>query len=144
MSGIAAYAADANQAVADEVIAVTKAQWAAGRAKNMAEAGKNIADDYTEFNGDAATRIEGKALSGRIEEANSKDPGVELLSEMLNPKVQVYGDTAILSYNFLGITQGKDGKVASNRAKSTRIYVKQGGKWMLVHANFQPDPKPSN
>ena len=53
-----------------------------------------------------------------------------------NPKVQVYGDVAILSYNFVGMTQDKEGKTEPVRAKSTRVYAKQTGKWMLVHANF--------
>jgi len=61
---------------------------------------------------------------------------------MANPKVQLYGDVAILSYNYVGLIQGKDGKVEPSRAKSTRVYVKQGGRWMLVHANFGADPLP--
>ena len=144
VSGVAAQAADSNQAVADEVIAITKAQWAAGRAKNPVESNKTIADDYTELNSDASTRVEGKALAMRLEEASQKDPSVQLVDEMLNPRVQVYGDTAILSYNYLGMSQAKDGKVTTTRAKSTRVYAKLGGKWMLVHANFQADPKPAN
>jgi ketosteroid isomerase-like protein len=58
--------------------------------------------------------------------------------------VQVYGDVAILSYNFLGYMQDKDGMVKPNRAKSTRVYAKQGGKWILVHANFAADPLPQD
>jgi ketosteroid isomerase-like protein len=127
---------------ADEVIAVTKSIWAAENAKNVAEAMKYIADDYTEFNGDFSTRLDGKALSMHLFEANAKDPGVSLVSEMANPKVQLYGDVAILSYNYVGLTQGKDGKIEPSRAKSTRVYVKQGGHWMLVHANFGADPLP--
>jgi ketosteroid isomerase-like protein len=127
---------------ADEVIAVTKAQWAAENTKNVAEAMKNIADDYTEFNSDFSTRLEGKGLATRLSEANAKAAGVVLVSEMANPKVQVYGDVAILSYNYVGLTQEKDGKVEPSRAKSTRIYVKQGGRWMLVHGNFGADPLP--
>jgi len=127
---------------ADEVIAVTKAQWAAENAKNLAEAMKNIADDYTEFNSDFSTRLDGKAMAMRLSEASNKDTGVPLASEMANPKVQVYGDVAILSYNYVGLTQGKDGKVEPSRAKSTRVYVKQGGHWMLVHSNFGADPLP--
>ena len=61
---------------------------------------------------------------------------------MLNPKVQVYGDTAILSYNFFGLEQDKDGKVKPTRATSSRVYVKQDRKWRLVHANFGADPLP--
>jgi ketosteroid isomerase-like protein len=137
-----ATAQQSKMSAADEVIAVTKAQWAADNAKNVAEGMKNTADDYTEFNSDFSTRLEGKALATRLSEANSKAAGVALVSEMANPKVQVYGDVAILSYNYVGLTQDKDGKIEPSRAKSTRVYVKQGGRWMLVHANFGADPLP--
>ena len=137
-----AHAQASNKQVADEIIAIVKAQWAAGAMKNTAEAMKNIADEYTEFNADYATRLDGKAVSVRLSEAGDKDSGKSLASEMANEKVQVYGDVAILSYNFMGLGADKDGKTTPNRAKSTRVYVKQGGKWMLVHANFAADPLP--
>ena len=35
-----------------------------------------------------------------------------------------------------------DGDTKPARAKSTRVFVNQGGKWMMVHANFAPDPVP--
>ena len=124
---------------ADEVIAVTKAQWKAEMAKNTAEAMKNIADDYTEFNSDYATRLEGKALSMRLSDATAGGSGGLVAAEMANAKVQVYGDVAILSYNFVGVSKDKDGKTEPTRAKSTRVYVKKGGQWWLVHANFGAD-----
>src|SRR4026208_813049 len=82
----------ADQAVADAVIALTKAQWAAGikDPTNVAEQTKDMADDYTEFNGDYATRLDGKALASRMAEASGKDASKGLLAEMANPKVQVY------------------------------------------------------
>jgi len=103
---------------------------------------KNVADDYTEFNSDYSTRLDGKALNVRLSEAADKDAGKSLAGEMANEKVQVYGDVAILSYNYVGLSQDKDGKTEPSKAKSTRVYVKQGGKWMLVHANFGADPSP--
>lgn len=151
LSGIAimssaTYAQGSNQQVSDEIISIVKAQWAAEAADpgNIAEQFKNIADDYTEFNGDYATRLDGKALIMRLAEPGGKDPNRTAAGEMLNPKVQVYGDTAILTYNFAGVSRNKDGETKSNRAKSTRVYVKLNGKWKLVHANFAPDPKPTN
>jgi ketosteroid isomerase-like protein len=141
-TSIPAAAQTASPAVAEEIMGLVKAEWAAYARKNIAESQKNIAEDYTELNGQAATRVEGRALTGRLAEAGNKDPGTRIADEMLNPKVQVYGDAAILSYNFLGLEQDKDGKVKPTRAKSTRVYVKQGGKWMLVHANFATDPLP--
>ena len=135
----------ADQATADAVIAMTKAQWAAGMKDptNVTEQSKDMSDDYTEFNGDYATRLDGKAMSSRLAEASGKASGKTIAAEMANPKVQVYnGNTAILTYNYVGLTQDKDGKTEPNRAKSTRVYVKKGEKWTLVHANFGSDPLP--
>ena len=142
LSPLSALAQAANPQAADEVIALVKAEWAAGRQKNVADAMKSIAEDCTQFTADAATRVEGKALLTRTTEAGNKDSGTTLTDEMLNPKVQIYGDVAIVSYNYFGQAQDKDGKVTASRAKSTRVYAKQAGKWMLVHANFAPDPLP--
>ena len=61
-----------------------------------------------------------------------------VMGEMTNEKVQVYGDVAILTYNFIGAMKNKDGEVEPSLAKSTRVYAKIGGTWKLVHANFAP------
>lgn len=124
---------------ANEIMALTRAQWAAEDAnKPASEAWTSVADDYTEFNPVVPVLVQGKALSGRFYEANRQSGGSGVVSEMLNPHVQFYGDTAILSYNFAGVNKDKDGKMTPALAKSTRVYAKQGGKWMLVHANFAP------
>ena len=140
-----AFAQQADQATADAVIAMTKAQWAAGikDPTNVAELSKDMSDDYTEFNGQYATRLDGKAMNSRLAEAAGKDSGKTIGAEMANPKVQVYnGNVAILTYNYVGLTQDKDGKTEPTRAKSTRVFVKKDNKWMLVHANFGADPLP--
>jgi len=138
--------ANANQQVTNEIIAIVRAQWAAEIADpaNIAEQLKDMADDYTEFNGEYSTRLEGKPVMMKLLEPLGKDPNRTAASEMLNPKVQVYGDVAILSYNFAGVSKNKDGETKSYRAKSTRVYAKQNGKWKLVHANFAPDPLAKN
>ncbi len=137
--------AQADQAIADAVIALTKAQWAAGMKDptNVAEQSKDMSDDYTEFNADFATRVDGKAANMRLAEGVAKDSSKGTASEMLNAKVQVYnGDVAILTYNYAGTSIDKDGKTTPSRAKSTRVFVKKGDKWMMVHANFGADPVP--
>jgi ketosteroid isomerase-like protein len=124
---------------------MVKAQWAADikDPTNVAEQSKDTADDYTEFNGDYATRLDGKAMTVRLAEASAKDSGKRIAAEMANPKVQVYnGNVAILTYNYVGLTIDKDGKTTPGRAKSTRVFVKKGDKWVLVHANFAADPLP--
>jgi ketosteroid isomerase-like protein len=138
-----ASAQQADKAIADTVIAMTKAQWAAGMKDptNVAAQSKDLSDDYTEFNAQFATRLDGKTMNSQLLEAAGKDSGKGIAAEMANPKVQVYnGDVAILTYNYVGLTQDKDGKTTPDRAKSTRVFVKKDNKWVLVHANFGADP----
>ena len=140
-----ASAQQADQATADAVIAMVKAQWAAEikDPTNVVEQTKDMSDDYTEFNGDFSTRIDGKAMNSRLAEGVAKDSSKGTAAEMLNEKVQVYnGNVAILTYNYAGTSIDKDGKTTPSRAKSTRVFVKQGDKWMMVHANFGSDPVP--
>jgi ketosteroid isomerase-like protein len=124
---------------ADDVIAITKAQWAAEIAdKGSAEIMKDVADEYTEFNSGLPTRVDGKALATRMQEAASQGSGSLILAEMMNSKVQVYGSTAVLTYNFAGAAKSADGEIENIAAKSTRVYVKGKDGWKLVHANFAP------
>jgi len=123
----------------EEIIALTYKIWKAENDKDMATRNKYISDDYTEFNSDYATRIDGKTKNFTLSDANFSG-GTSLADEMLNPKVQVYGDVAILTYNFAGVIKDNDGKVVTSKAKSTRVYVKMNGTWKLVHANFGMDP----
>jgi ketosteroid isomerase-like protein len=136
MIGAPAQAGD-NPKVAAEVMALARAQWASEVAgEPMAQQNVTLADDYTEFNGDFPTLLIGKAMADRMGEVTPRDKA--MYSDMRNEHVQVYGDTAILTYNFAGLRREADGKVAPSLAKSTRVYVRQNGKWMLVHANFAP------
>lgn len=140
-----ASAQQADQATTDAVIAMVKAQWASEikDPTTVTEQMKDAADDYTEFNADYATRLDGKAMTTRLAEATGKASGKTIAAEMANPKVQVYnGNVAILTYNYVGVIQDKDGKTEPARAKSTRVFVKKGDKWVMVHANFGSDPAP--
>ena len=138
-------AQQADQATSDAVIAMVKAQWAAEikDPTSITEQMKDASDDYTELNAEYATRLDGKAMNSRLGEATGKASGKTVAAEMANPKVQVYnGNVAILTYNYVGVIQDKDGKTEPARAKSTRVFVKKGDKWVMVHANFGADPVP--
>ena len=129
--------------VTAEIMALARSQWAADIAgQPAARMMETVADDYTEFNGDYPTRIDGKAMA--VAMANIAPDVKSVYGDMQNAKVQTYGDTAILTYNYAGITRAADGKVRPSIAKSTRVYVRSGGKWMLVHANFAPVTVPAN
>ena len=70
----------------------------------MAQQNATLADDYTEFNGDFPTLLVGKTMSTRM--GRSRPTTRRCTSELQNGRVQVYGDTAILTYNFAGPARG--------------------------------------
>ncbi len=93
-----ASAQQADQAISDAVITTVKAQWAADikDPTNVAEQSKDQSEDYTEFNGQYATRVDSKATNSRLAEGAAKSSEKRIAAEMLNPKVQVYnGDVAV-------------------------------------------------
>lgn len=129
--------------VAAEIMALARSQWAADIAGQPgARLNETLADDYTEFNPDYPTRLDGKAMA--VAMAAIPPSTTSLYGDMQSAKVQVYGDTAILTYNYVGIGRSRDGDVSANRAKSTRVYVRSGGQWKLVHANFAPVTTPGD
>jgi len=52
--------------------------------------------------------------------------------ELLNPKVQMYGDTGVLTFNYEG--HSKDGKV--DKWNTTEVYHLANGEWKLVSSNW--------
>lgn len=138
LPGVVAAESHEEMSVEDEIIALTYAAWKADMDKDHAAGMAILADDYTEFNAQFPTRIDGKEMSGRLYEPQLASPGSVVAAEMANAKVQVYGDVAILTYNYHGLSTDKDGVVEPNLAKSTRVYAKIDGAWKLVHANFAP------
>jgi ketosteroid isomerase-like protein len=131
--------------IAAEVMAAARAQWAVETAGGpIAEEMATVADDYTEFNPDYPVRLDGKMANGKLYEATEKGGMKPIASEMMNPKVQVYGDVAILTYSFAGVNQTKDGKTKASAGKSTRVYARQNGQWKLVHAHFSSVETPKD
>lgn len=129
--------AEQNPKIAAEVMALARAQWASEKAgQTIPQQMVAMADDYTEFNQEYPTLLIGKAMAQKMAEVTPDTKSV--FSDMQNANVQVYGDTAILIYNYAGMTRSAEGKIKPSTAKSTRVYARQGGRWMLVHANFAP------
>jgi ketosteroid isomerase-like protein len=54
--------------------------------------------------------------------------------QMYNPRVQVYGDTAVLTYNS-SVSASFAGQPINYTAKMTSVYIKQGNTWRVVHGH---------
>ncbi len=124
--------------VAKELIGIIKSEWSAGMAKNISDAMKMVHDECTMFVPDFPNRLDGKEVIYKFWDAEASGGRSWVMMEMANEKVQVFGNTAILTYNFMAMQKDKDGKVKPLQTKSTRVYVNEGRKWLLVHANYAP------
>lgn len=54
---------------------------------------------------------------------------------MLDPQVQVFGDTALLTYYYSesGVSNGKE---FSSNGKASIVFVSQDGKWKAMHEHL--------
>ncbi len=57
--------------------------------------------------------------------------------DLLTPRVQVYGETGIVTYCRL-MTYNENGKPLWKTFNETRVFVKQDGKWKMVHFHRTP------
>ncbi len=57
--------------------------------------------------------------------------------DLLEPKLQVYGTTAIASYTFMLSRQGPEG-LAHRVHNESRVLVHQGGRWVVAHVHKSP------
>jgi ketosteroid isomerase-like protein len=60
-------------------------------------------------------------------------------TEMHQPKVTIRGDTAWIVY-YWSDSGEIDGKRFRSRGKSTRIFVKESGRWLCIHGHFTAVP----
>ena len=123
--------AAARDAEAQKLIEMERSAWEAIRSKQLAALENYFADDASVFVEGSAYRLSGKAnlLRGLAAFTESSD----LRSfQILEPQVQLLGDTALLSYYFTEAgTSG--GKEFSSAGKITMVFVKQDGVWRALH-----------
>lgn len=61
----------------------------------------------------------------------------------VQPRVQLYGDCAIVTYHFIETGEAEGGKLYAYEGKQTDVFVKKQGKWTLVHFHSSRVVKPS-
>lgn len=61
----------------------------------------------------------------------------EFRFDLLEPRLQLYGDTAIASYTFL-LSVSKDGVITRQSHNESRVLVRSEGSWKVVHVHKSP------
>ena len=118
-------------AESQKVIEVERNAWEAIKNKQPTALADYFAEDASMLVEGSAYRLSGKAsllrgLTAFIESTDLRS------YQMLEPQVQVLGDTALLTYYFTesGVSGGKD---YSSAGKISMVFVKQEGAWRALH-----------
>jgi hypothetical protein len=58
--------------------------------------------------------------------------------DLLEPRIQIYGDTAVVSYTFMLTRAHEDGHLTHRTHNESRVLVKENGQWSVVHVHKSP------
>ena len=94
----------------------------------------HVHPDFTQWGETAKTLREGKDAEVKGIEDWINEP-TKVATIMKEPKVTVRGDTAWITYYWEDEGTSK-GKPFATRGKSTRIFVKEDGKWLCIHGHY--------
>ena len=62
----------------------------------------------------------------------------EFRYDLLEPRVQIYGDTAVVSYTFMLSRVEEDGSISHKTHNESRVLVRKEGDWQVVHVHKSP------
>ena len=143
VSVISGYAAAAlppsDEEAARAVIARERASFDAWQRKDKNFFAGFLADDATYF-GAMNPYLETDPKANFLPKFEQMTEMFKMLDvQMYNPRVQVYGDTAVLTYNSAQ-TVNVGGRVMNYTGKMTSVYVRQNGVWRVVHGHESMNP----
>lgn len=64
--------------------------------------------------------------------------GADFRYDLLEPRLQLYGDTAIVSYTFMLTIAGEEGDITHRSHNESRVLVKAEDGWQVVHVHKSP------
>lgn len=123
---------------ADDVKATMVAMWAAIEAGDVERYASYVHPDFTQFGENDTYLAAGKELEVRsIADYVKRASNVH--TEMHDPRVTVRGTVAWVTYYWTdaGVTNGVR---FTSRGKSTRIFVKENGRWLCIHGHYTAVP----
>ena len=120
------------------ILEVVQAMWTATEQGNLDDYLEHIHQDYSLFGESDVYLHKGKDTERR-DIADFLNRGKVIRTFMHQPEITVRGDTAWLTYYWsdAGMSAGER---YTSRGKSTRIFVKENGKWLCIHSHFTAVP----
>ncbi len=134
-----AFADPAQTAIAGQIIAREKASIEAWQRKDKAFFADLMTDDSTYY-GPNSPYLETEPKTNFLPKFEQYAEMIKYTDfQMYNPRVQIYGDTAILTYNS-NVMASFAGQPVNYTGKMTSVYVKQGNTWRVVHGHESMNP----
>jgi len=108
--------------------------WDAIEHKDMERYAGHVHPDFTQFGEtDSVLRVGKAAEVNAIRDWVSHASNIH--TDMIDPRITVKGDVAWVVYYWSD--QGEDGgKIFRSRGKSTRLFVRENGKWLCIHGHY--------
>ena len=122
----------------EEVEATLIAMWDAIEKGDLDRYASYVHPDFTTFGENDVYLASGKDLEVRgIADYLKRATNVH--TEMHQPRVKVVGQVAWITYYWTDSGEIA-GKRFSSRGKSTRIFVREDGKWLCIHGHYTAVP----
>ncbi len=62
----------------------------------------------------------------------------EFRYDLLEPRVQIYGDSAVVSYTFMLSRVEENGTISHHTHNESRVLIKSEDRWLVVHVHKSP------
>ena len=118
----------------EEVTKTLISMWDAIEKGDIDRYASYVHNDFTQFGEtDSILKV------GKNEEVNGINEWIknssDIHTEMIDPIITINGNVAWIVYYWSdsGLTNGK---LFSSKGKSTRIFVKESGKWLCIHGHY--------
>lgn len=117
-----------------DIRAALVAMWEAIEKGDVDRYATYVHPEFTSFGENDTYLTEGKEAEVRNYRAYlQRATGVH--TDMHQPVITVRGDTAWITYYWTDAGT-LDGKRFTSRGKSTRIFVREGGRWLCIHGHY--------
>lgn len=120
---------------AEQVKSTLVAMWDAIERGDVAGYAAFVHPDFTAFGENDTFLTVGKESEVRGT-ASYLQRYKDVHTEMHHPDVKVRGDVAWITYYWTDEGYSVDGERVTSQGKSTRIFVKENGKWLCIHGHY--------
>jgi len=136
--GAHAQAPSTNDHDADDVKATMVEMWRAIENGDVEKYASFVHPEFTQFGENDTYLAEGKAVEVRAM-AEYLKRAKSVHTEMHQSRVTIRGNVAWVTYYWTdeGLIEGKR---FTSRGKSTRIFVKEQGRWLCIHGHYTAVP----